>query len=243
MSNARKLRRALWRRAFISRGGEEVPNGTKLSDGGEKGNQQRRTLPRRSLERVVRRVELGVWGTEDRRPTGGGMMGAAAGEARTKLATRPDGNRDDGANGNRRCHRSARGQTCPLSTEQRGKAPNDPSSATAGRKANQKGPTPPRRSLERLVRRVTAECSTPQEHASHRRGNDGRCRRERLTEADDEPKGEPRRRSEREQTRLPSQSREEERLTDSSSATEAGEKGRGLQAKADRQPPFAGARC
>ena len=121
--------------------------------------------------------------------------------------------------------------------------PNDPSSATAGRKANQKGPTPPRRSLERLVRRVTAECSTPQEHASHRRGNDGRCRRERLTEADDEPKGEPRRRSEREQTRLPSQSREEERLTDSSSATEAGEKGRGLQAKADRQPPFAGARC
>ena len=53
------------------------PNGPKLSDGGEKGKNQSRTLPRRSLERVVRRVELGVWGTEDGRPTGGGMTGAA----------------------------------------------------------------------------------------------------------------------------------------------------------------------
>ena len=32
-------------------------------------------------------------------------------------------------------------------------------------------------------------------------------------------------------------------LTDSSSATEAGGKGRGLQEKAGRQPPFAEARC
>ena len=58
----------------------EPPNVSKLSDGGEKGNQQSRTLPRRSLERVVRRVELGVRGTEDRPPTGGGMTGAAAGK-------------------------------------------------------------------------------------------------------------------------------------------------------------------
>ena len=42
-------------------------------------------------------------------------------------------------------------------------------------------------SLERVVRRVTSECWTPEEHASHRRGNDGRCRRESLNEAGDVP--------------------------------------------------------
>ena len=45
-------------------------------------------------------------------------------------------------------------------------------------------------------------------------------------------------------TRLPSKNTGErnERLTNSSSATEAGEEGRGIQAKARRQPLFAGAR-
>ena len=40
-------------------------------------------------------------------------------------------------------------------------------------------------SLERLVRRVTSE-SGERDQTAHRRGNDGRCRRERLTGADDD---------------------------------------------------------
>ena len=58
---------------------------------GRKARNSAPTLPRRSLERVVRRVELGVWGTEDRRPTGGGMTGTAAGKSGPKLATTLEG--------------------------------------------------------------------------------------------------------------------------------------------------------
>ena len=56
-------------------GKDSGPNELKLSDGGEKGKNQRRTLPRRSLERLVRRVELGVWGTGTRVRPAGGMTG------------------------------------------------------------------------------------------------------------------------------------------------------------------------
>ena len=55
----------------------------------------------------------------------------------------------------------------------------DPSSATAGRKARGQGQTPTRRSLERVVRPAPWECWTTQGPASHRRGNEGRCRRKR----------------------------------------------------------------
>ena len=86
-----------------------------------------------------------------------------------------------------------------------------------------------------------------------RRGNDGRCRRERPNEAGDDP-GRQAATTERTETdaaneangnrrALREQSREEERLTESSSATEAGDARRGIHKNADRQPPFAGARC
>ena len=82
-----------------------------------------------------------------------------------------------------------------------------------------KSPTAMARSLERLVRRVTSECWTPEGQTAHRRGNDGRCRRERLTEADDVRGEKPRPRSELEQTCPHKQSRKAERLTNPSSAT------------------------
>ena len=132
--------------------------------------------------------------------------------------------------GNRRAIEEHRAKTQGLT---------DPSSATAGRKASHQSRTPPRRSLERVVRRVNLGVWTPEEPTAHRRGNDGRCRREGPTKAGDAPGGKSRPRSEREPARhrrkereptcLGKQSREEERLTPPSSATEAGENRRRMQ--------------
>ena len=100
------------------------PNAAKLSDGGDKGNHQSQTLPRRSLERLVRRVELGVCRRKNTPPPGGGMTGPAAGKGRPKLATHHKGKPRP---------RSERGQTPPMKqtgtrvpskTKQRGRAPN-----------------------------------------------------------------------------------------------------------------------
>ena len=99
--------------------------------------------------------------------------------------------------------------------------------------------TPPRRSLERVVRRVgTRSLPRTGTRLPPAGGMTGRWRRESPTERlADAPGRKPRRRSEREKM-LPNegnrekgpclhqQSREEEHLTDSSSATEAGEEGR-----------------
>ena len=89
-----------------------------------------------------------------------------------------------------------------------------------------------RRSLERLVRHVVLEMLVEQGPTAHRRGNEGCCRRERPTGANDVPGLETRQRSEEEQTRQMKGAgtdtlskhltRSKECLTDSSSATEAG---------------------
>ena len=124
----------------------------------------------------------------------------------------------------------------------------DPSSATAGENATHSRRTPPRRSLERVVRRVTAE-SAEREHASHRRGNDGRCRRERLNRARDSPERqtcrqserEPtRRRSEREPTR-PLSTEQRGRAPNGPKLSDGGRKRNPFTP--DATPPFAGARC
>ena len=65
-----------------------------------------------------------------------------------------------------------------------------PKLSDGGEKGKNQRRTLPRRSLERLVRRVTSE-SGEREDASHRRGNEGRCRRERPTEANDDPGTQP----------------------------------------------------
>ena len=86
-----------------------------------------------------------------------------------------------------------------------------------------------RRSLERLVRRVALGVLGNEGRTSHRRGKDGCCRREGPTEAEDEPRRQTSQRNEREPACPPPPSQEEKCLTDSSSATEAGEDGLWMQ--------------
>ena len=107
----------------------------------------------RSLERVVRRVELGVWGTGPDCPPAGERWALPPGKAERSWRRTEKANRDYEANGNR------------LAIETNGN--------------------------QRAAR---------------------------------------------------TQSREEERLTNPSSATEAGDARCGIHKRADRQPPFAGAR-
>ena len=100
----------------------------------------------RSLERVVRRVELGVQGNGNQRPPSpaGGMTGTAGWKDGTKLATNRKKNRADEANGNRRCLRRERGQTCLPNTEQRGRAPNEAKLSDGQGENKREGPKQPR---------------------------------------------------------------------------------------------------
>ena len=98
------------------------PNGPKLSDGGRKSEPKRTDATRRSLQRLVRRVTAES-GEREHASHRRGNEGAAAGKGRPKLATCPDRDRDEGANGKRRCPRSEREPTCLPKTERRGRAP------------------------------------------------------------------------------------------------------------------------
>ena len=128
--------------------------------------------------------------------------------------------------------------------------PNELKLSDGGEKGKNTKPALPRRSLERVVRRVTWE-SAERGHASHRRGNEGAAAGKGRTEQTTNLNGAPRPRSEREQTLPPKQkgtdvppklNGREERLTYPSSATEAGGGDMISRKDAPRQPLFAGAR-
>ena len=168
-----------------------------------------------------------------------------------------DGNR---ANGNQPALDEPDGKSCSGLTP--------PSSATAGGRTRQKRVASPRRSLERVVRppAYRGASGPPELATAHRRGNEGAAAGKRVNGAGNAPEEGTGRRDDpngnqpmlaRTRHRLAIGNRGNgdrlatakpsgkgcSGLTPPSSATEAGDARRGFQRKADRQPPFAGARC
>ena len=178
------------------------PNDSKLSDGlakkGKTENARRHPAVRWSAllgAPATRGSEsAGTWTDV---PTGGGMRALPPGKAERRNRW-PEGRLTQGgqaetATGSERNRRATAtlGNVEPTRPRQNPAEERltPPSSATAGEKARIKAGRYPAVRWSALLGAWNSE-SAEREHASHRRGNDGRCRRERLTEAEDDvPEG------------------------------------------------------